>query len=171
MTFFPNRFEEYLHFFKEPVLLFTRLLTVLLDSQICSQSLVFFFSKQCFHHSILSINTLAAIQGCLKRSRCPISPQWQFWYAIFLCYIFHPQNSLWSTLMEMFSSKKKEKKKRVSCWRICIISACIIWGNFFSFTLQVLGCEMEIIVCCASARGWVKSHSVQELLIKTNAIY
>lgn len=43
MTFFPNSFEEYLHFFKEPVLLFTRLLTVLLDSQICSQSLVFFF--------------------------------------------------------------------------------------------------------------------------------
>lgn len=112
MTFFPNRFEEYLHFFKEPVLLFTRLLTVLLDSQICSQSLVFFFSKQCFHHSILSINTLAAIQGCLKRSRCPISPQWQFWYAIFLCYIFHPQNSLWSTLMEMFSSEKKKKKKK-----------------------------------------------------------
>lgn len=64
MTFFPNSFEEYLHFFKEPVLLCIRLRTVLLDSQICSQSLVLFFSKQCSHHSILSINTLAAIWDC-----------------------------------------------------------------------------------------------------------
>lgn len=142
MTFFPNRFEEYLHFFKEPVLLFTRLLTVLLDSQICSQSLVFFFSKQCFHHSILSINTLAAIQGCLKRSRCPISPQWQFWYAIFLCYIFHPQNSLWSTLMEMFSSKKKEKKKE---WVV---------GGFASYLPALSGETFFLSRCKSSAVKW-----------------